>query len=82
MFQGFFLYDTKALFVFNAGIWIPQIVKTYKTRSRKGPSLQLALVMTMTQSFLPFYLKLNSRNFLDMESSIPEGMALVIFVCL
>lgn len=38
VFQNWFIHNTFALAVFNCGMWVPQIIKNYKERSRKGPS--------------------------------------------
>ena len=39
MFQSTLLYQTWAILLFNATLWIPQIVHTYIKRSRKGPTI-------------------------------------------
>lgn len=65
MLQNWFLYDSLPLILFNSTIWVPQIIKTFVKRTRRGPPMQLALSFMALQSFLPLYLKVYKQNFLD-----------------
>jgi hypothetical protein len=37
--QNWFLYDAVPLLLFNSTIWVPQIIKTFVERNRRGPPL-------------------------------------------
>ena len=45
VFQSILLYKTWAILIFNATLWVPQIVHSYIKRSRKGPSMQLGFAL-------------------------------------
>lgn len=77
--QRFFLENDYGLLIFNASVWIPQIAKTYKMRSRKGPSMSLVFSLSALQMFTPMYLKCTSDNFLDREPN-RSGALLIILV--
>ena len=66
-YQSVLLYETWAIFVFCASLWVPQIVHSYFLKSRKGPTVKLAIALSCMQTFLPMYLKFTSGgdNFLD-----------------
>lgn len=37
LFQSWFLFKPLALLTFNSSLWVPQIIKNFKNRSRKVP---------------------------------------------
>jgi len=78
MYQQLFLYSTSALIFCNMTLWVPQIVKTFMKRSRKGPPTQLVVAFFALQSFLPLYLKMCYNNFLSNEVDIPGGCIMII----
>ena len=78
--QNWFLYDALPLILFNSTIWVPQIVKTFVERSRRGPPMQLALSFMALQSFLPLYLKLYRGNFLDHPTNILTGIGMLLLM--
>lgn len=80
MFQSTLLYQTWAILLFNATLWIPQIVHSYIKRSRKGPSMQFACALLAMQLFTPLYLKMDSGNFLDQETDRVSGMIIIFFL--
>jgi len=45
--QQWFLHNPIALILFNSTLWIPQIVRNYMIKSRKGPPISLAVCLTM-----------------------------------
>ena len=45
MYQKYFLYNTYVLIFTNMTLWVPQIVKTFLMRSRKGPPTQLVVAL-------------------------------------
>eukprot|EP00347_Sterkiella_histriomuscorum_P000980 403373792 len=55
------------LILLNGSIWIPQIIQTYHMRSRKGPDLSYAIILTISHSFLPLYSRLCPNNIFERE---------------
>jgi PQ loop repeat len=45
------------LVAFNGLLWIPQIIKNYRDRSRIGPDLYFIVVLSISHVFFPVYLK-------------------------
>ena len=45
MYQKYFLFNTYVLVFTNMTLWIPQIVKTFLKRTRKGPPTQLVVAL-------------------------------------
>lgn len=80
--QNWFLYDSIPLILFNSTVWVPQIIKTYVYRTRRGPPMQLALSFMALQSFLPLYLKLVRGNFLDHQTNILTGVGMLVLMLL
>jgi hypothetical protein len=80
--QNWFLYDALPLILFNSTIWVPQIIKTFVERTRRGPPMQLALSFMALQSFLPLYLKMYRGNFLDHQTNILTGIAMLLLMML
>lgn len=37
LFQNWFVYSPVGLLTFNSSLWVPQIIKNYAKRQRKGP---------------------------------------------
>jgi hypothetical protein len=75
--QKWFLHETWILLLTNSSLWIPQIVKSYRERSRKGPSMQLAVGLLFIQCFLPLYLKMCPNNFLELQTDQTAGLAML-----
>lgn len=82
VFQSVLLYETWAILLFNSTLWVPQIVHSYKLRSRKGPSMQFACALCAMQSFMPLYLKIDSGNFLDQEADAYAATCIMLFMAL
>lgn len=80
VFQDTLLYNEWAILLLNATLWIPQIVRSYIRRSRRGPSTQFAIALFALQSFLPLYLKLYPGNFLDQETNMVFAALLILFM--
>lgn len=80
IYQGIILYNKWAIMLFNASLWVPQIVHTYIRRSRKGPSMQFALALLTMQMFMPLYLMTDSDNFLDHKTDTMSAMALMCYM--
>jgi hypothetical protein len=78
--QNWFLYDSVALVLFNSTIWVPQIVKSYIDRNRRGPSIKLACSFMALQSFLPLYLKMHTNNFLDHKPDFLCGYVMLLIM--
>ena len=81
-FQQYLLYETWSILVFCGSLWIPQIVHSYRQRSRKGPSAYLATSLFTMQTFMPLYLKAPCGNFLDQEPSVLALLLLISFMAL
>ena len=82
IFQDILIYKTWAIMLFNATVWIPQIVHSYVHRSRKGPGMQLAGLLSALQLYMPLYIKIDSDNFLDQETDPIGAMLIILFVAL
>ena len=78
MYQKYFLYNTYVLIFTNMTLWVPQIVKTFLRRTRKGPPTQLVVALLALQAFLPLYLKMCSGNFLDNEIDYVGGGIMIL----
>ena len=78
--KAFFLLNPFALMLTNVSLWVPQIVKNYRNRSRRGPGLQVALSMFMTQTTLPLYLKIREGNFLEVRSNLSVAFLMLGFI--
>jgi hypothetical protein len=63
-------------------MWLPQIVKNFRKRSRRGPGFTLAIAMFITQSTLLVYLKIKEQNFLEVKADIPFAKFLLCFMLL
>ena len=66
-FQDHFMLSPIYLILTNSTIWLPQVVKTYNLRSRSGPSTLLSVIVSVSISLLPLYLKINEQNFMEVE---------------
>ena len=77
VFQNVLIYRTWAIMLFNSSIWLPQIIHSYRLRSRRGPPLQMAISLSAVQSFLPLYVKVIDGNFLDQEAD-PLGAFFIL----
>ena len=80
--QNWFVYDAVPLIVFNSTVWIPQIVKSFSERNRRGPPMQLAFAFMALQSFLPLYLKFCKSNFLDHQTNYGTGIGMLSLMML
>lgn len=63
------IYSKPLLLCLNLPIWVPQIYKNFMKRSRNTPRIQFALGLTITQAFLPLYIRTFSSNILEVEPS-------------
>jgi len=75
----YFLFSHSGQLIFNSCVWIPQILHTYMSRSRRGPSMKLIFAMQLLQSILPMHYLFWSDNFLDRE---PNRVLLSLMVFL
>lgn len=80
VFQSWFLYKPLALLTFNCSLWIPQIIKNFRNRSRKVPPTQVVVSMLALQSLLPLYLKLSPNNFLEVSEDYLTGSAMLLIM--
>ena len=80
VFQSWFLYKPVAFLTCNCGLWIPQIIKSFRNRSRKVPPTQLVVAMLALQSLLPLYLKLSPYNFLEVQEDYLTGSAMLLMM--
>jgi hypothetical protein len=78
--QQWFLHNPITLIFFNSTLWIPQIIKNYRIKSRKGPQISLAVSLIMMQSFLPFYLKILPGNFLELPTDNLCAVAMLLLI--
>jgi len=56
-FHEIILSSNVLLILLNSGLWLPQIVKSFKERSRLGPSPYFIWVLSASHIFFPLYLK-------------------------
>ena len=82
IFQGIVLYQTWSILLLNASVWIPQIIHTYIKRTKKGPSIQFAAALLAMQLFMPLYLMMDDKNFLDNKTNVTAGFCIIVYVAL
>ena len=80
IFQRYLLYETWAILLLNASLWVPQIIHSYVKMTRKGPNISFCCALLSMQIFLPLYLKIYSENILGQQTDLFAASIIILYM--
>jgi hypothetical protein len=81
-FHEFILFNDVLLVLMNGTLWIPQIIKSFKERSRFGPDPYFIVVLSISHIFYPLYVRGCPANLFDRAPSYITSIILILVMAL
>lgn len=81
-FHEVILENDVLLVLVNGLLWVPQIIKTFRERTRIGPDTYFIVVLSCSHIFYPLYIRGCPQNLFDREPNYTTSAILVAVVAI